>query len=291
MQEIAIFGDHQEDEAIDKAEELVEETVQAEIACGKPRTQFRVGVEKAGAEQAQGFLDTIAQTIARCLAFARAGIAPALQRRILGRARASETAAMDQQPERAEAGEVLIAEDLDKVSLDPGWACQAVIGAHQPEHVAIAGKPPEPAILAVQRLLQQAGGRMPALDREQITWPVKCIARRRDDNGDTLIPGDEHTSAQIKIIEAEDLLEKVDDQPLGRPCPGRIRSGKTLKERLADPEKTRQLLAKGKPGREAVLLVRLLAGFAPRNAGKDRRGNQRALEVQRLEIGKIKRCA
>jgi len=85
------------------------------------------------------------------------------------------------------------------------------------------------------------------------------------------------------VGEAEHITQKRLDKPCRRGC-GRCGAGEELgKQRLADAEVARDFVAQGQALGNAVIGIRLPAGFLLGDAGKHRRCDQRALDGQGTE--------
>jgi hypothetical protein len=118
MEETAVFRRKQEDEAIDKAKQLIEELRHRQPATGEPVAEICVRRirEESVAESEQCFFDANAEALARCEALFASGFAPAFESTVGDRAAwLTEAAGMDDEPERGKAGEVLVFEDLPQV--------------------------------------------------------------------------------------------------------------------------------------------------------------------------------
>ena len=118
MKETAVFRGKQEDEAIDKAKQFIEELWQRQPATGEPVAEIGVrGIrEKSVAESEQCFLDADTEALARCEALFAAGLAPAFKSTVGDRAAwLTEAAGVNDEPKRGKAGEVLVFEDLSQV--------------------------------------------------------------------------------------------------------------------------------------------------------------------------------
>ena len=126
VEQVPVLGHHQEDEPVDEAQKLVEPFGEVDLAGSQLRREIGVGFEETGAQRLQRRLDLFGEPVARGLALARAGVAPAFERAVgHGRARDAEAAAMDQEPEQGEGGRVLVGEDLGQVGFDVRRAASA----------------------------------------------------------------------------------------------------------------------------------------------------------------------
>ena len=82
VKQVPILGHHQEDQAIDEAQKLVEPFGQVDLAGFQPGGEIGVGFEETGAEHLERDFDLGRQPVAGSFAFARAGLAPAFERAI-----------------------------------------------------------------------------------------------------------------------------------------------------------------------------------------------------------------
>jgi len=176
VQQVAILGHHQEDQAIDEAQEFVEPFGQVYLARFQLVAQVGVGLEEAGAEHLERELDLDGQPVAGNFALLRPSVAPALQRAIGGRgALNAKAGAVNQEPEDGEGRGILIGEDLGEVGLDIGWASQRCVVAHQTDQGAVGDKAPEGFVMLVQVILKREGGRACAVRREGRATPVELF--------------------------------------------------------------------------------------------------------------------
>ena len=121
VEEVPVLGHHQEDQAVDETQELVEPFGQVHFAGMQFRGQVGVGLEETRAEQFEGQLDLTGQAITRGFALLGASIAPAFEGTIGGRGICrAEAGAVDQQPEHREGRDVLVGEHLRQIGLDIG---------------------------------------------------------------------------------------------------------------------------------------------------------------------------
>ena len=136
MEQVPVLGHHQEDQAIDEAQKLVEPFGQVDLAGFQPVGEIGVGFEEAGAEHLQRRLDLVGQPVARGLALARAGLAPAFQRAVGRRARRRRRTGVRwiSEPEHGEGGRVLVGENLGEVGFDIGRPGQRGVVAHKADH-------------------------------------------------------------------------------------------------------------------------------------------------------------
>ena len=144
MEQFAVLGDGEEDQAIDEPQQLAEEVAERRVPLrrrareapgSRSETQCRALAARSSTPSRK--------PIARSKPFLARRLAPALQcaigRRSAGRAK---PARMDEQPERSEIREAVGLENLPEVGLDVGGAREARVGAHQPQTLAIAAKAP-----------------------------------------------------------------------------------------------------------------------------------------------------
>jgi hypothetical protein len=161
MKEAAVFRRKQEDEAIDKAKQLIEELRHRQPATGEPVAEIGVrGIrEKSVAEREQCFLDANAEALTRCEALFAAGFAPAFESTVGDRAAwLTEAAGVNDEPERCKAGEVLVFEDLPQVGFQKGRAGKALVVAEKTEALAVAAESPEGVVLGIEPFLQRRCG-------------------------------------------------------------------------------------------------------------------------------------
>jgi hypothetical protein len=85
MEEIAILRDHQEDEAIDEPEKLIEPTGERDVAGLQALGEVGIGFEEAGAKELESEFDLAGEAVAGGFAFFRPGIAPAFEITVGGR--------------------------------------------------------------------------------------------------------------------------------------------------------------------------------------------------------------
>ena len=125
VKQVAILGHHEEDQAVDKAQEFVEPLGQVHLAGFQPGGKVGVGLEKAGAKNLERDLDLRGKAVAGNFAFLGTGVAPTLQRAICGgRAFCPETGPVDQQPQDRKGGDIFVDENLRKIGFDIGWPGQ-----------------------------------------------------------------------------------------------------------------------------------------------------------------------
>jgi hypothetical protein len=141
--EIAGFGDEEEQEAIDEAQELAVVVLAAEIAISQAFSEFAVVPvgEEAGAEFSNGGLNPIAELVEGAGSLTGGFGAPAFQDALFG-GLAFEPALMAHQPEDSEVGELASAEHRVEVELDERLASEGAVVAEQPEPQAVGDKPP-----------------------------------------------------------------------------------------------------------------------------------------------------
>jgi hypothetical protein len=133
VQQVAVLGRQQEDQAIHQPQELAEEVGQRALLRLDAVAQVGVGGQEAGAEDRQRCLHTVAQAFAGGGALLATGLAPVFQRAVGGwRAGLAEAAGVDQQPERGEVGERFSLENVPQVGFDVGRAGQAGVVTQQP---------------------------------------------------------------------------------------------------------------------------------------------------------------
>ena len=108
MQEVAVLGGEQEDQAVDEAEQLLEVGLRGELAAGQRLAERGVGrvLDEALAELLERRLDAQAELLAGGRALDPAALSPALERAVGDRgARGAEAALVDQEPKGREVGE------------------------------------------------------------------------------------------------------------------------------------------------------------------------------------------
>ena len=188
MEEVAVLGYHEEDQAVDEAEKLVEVVGEGELAGLDLGAEVGVRVEKARAEELQRLFHLTGKAVAGGLAFPCALVAPAFQRAVGGGgASGAEAGVVDQKPERGEGGDVFGGENLAKVRLDMGGAGKGRVVAHEAQVVAIDRQTPESGVLGVQVVLHGIGGRARAVQREKSRTLVERVRRRADGDGDAAV--------------------------------------------------------------------------------------------------------
>ena len=97
VEQVPVLGHHQEDQAVDEAQKLVEPFGEIDLAGFQLGREIGVGFEEAGAEHLERDLDLVGQPVARGLALAGPGVAPAFERAVgCGRAGDAEAGAVDQ---------------------------------------------------------------------------------------------------------------------------------------------------------------------------------------------------
>jgi hypothetical protein len=122
-EEIAVFGDEEEDQAVDEAEELAVVVARGEGAAAQGVVQGSVvGVaEQAGAEVLDGGLDAAAEALEHTHARGLGALVPGLDGGGGGVARGgfggAEAGGVADEPEEAEVGEALAVEDRLEVEL------------------------------------------------------------------------------------------------------------------------------------------------------------------------------
>src|ERR1700687_2382508 len=145
MQQPAIFGREQEDQAVDNPQQLLEVDLSAECTNTQRLTENAVGrvLDEALSEFEQGGLDPLAELVARGYPIGSPPIAPTFQRAIRNRrVGLAEPALMHQQQEHREIWEQTFRKDLGEVSFDPGWPCQADIVTHETQRDTVANQTP-----------------------------------------------------------------------------------------------------------------------------------------------------
>ncbi|MNJ36806.1 hypothetical protein D3C77_316080 [compost metagenome] len=158
VEEVPILGHHQEDQAVDEAQEFVEPFGQVHFAGLEFRGEVGVGLEEARAEQFEGQLDLTSQTITRGFALLGACVAPAFEGAIGGGGICrAEAGAVDQEPEHSEGRDVLVGEHLRQIGLDKGRASQRGIVAHEAQLHPVGDNTPKGLVPIIQVVLQGEG--------------------------------------------------------------------------------------------------------------------------------------
>ncbi len=298
-----------EDEAVDEAQQLLEEGLPVVGALGvlQGAAQRRVGRvrQEPGAQLAQGLGDLVAQPAAHGDAGLLAGGAPVLPgavgRRRIGRA---EAAGVGEQPEGAEVGEQFLLEDRFEVDLDIGGARQAGVVAQDAQHEAVADDGPERRVARVERLLRQHEGAAAAGAAGVgvgfaealgggIQRLVEASKHQRHPAGECGVT-DGVVAAGLPDGRARRSVGKVQhvaherQQPLAYGdlvrlhVPALAQAAEILPERQRDLEVTRDLVAQLQALGDAVVRLGLLAGLGVGQQGQARQllgRNQAALDA------------
>jgi hypothetical protein len=123
MQEPAILGSKEEDQSVNKAQELLEVSLTRQGAIGKGPSQsaIRGVVYEPLTEFEQSCLDSLAQLVACSHPIGAPPLAPPLQRTVRNRCIClAEPTLMDEKLERGEIRKQTFGKDLGKIRFDPG---------------------------------------------------------------------------------------------------------------------------------------------------------------------------
>ncbi len=212
-----------------------------------------------------------------------------------GASGSAEAAGVDQQPERGEVGEVLAFEDAAQVGLDIGGAREAGVVAHEAQVRAVGSEAPERAVAGVEPVLQRGGGRAAA------AVVARCaLGRSRSSAGGTTTTGTRPPSASsvtancalaeragadaANVGEAEDVAQQLlDETRLVAAAEGASLAVELGKQRLADAEVARDLVAQRQALGDAVVGLGLCAGLVLGDARQHRRRDQRAFDRDGVE--------
>lgn len=183
MQQAAIFRHKQENESIDKAEQLAEELRQRQFAAGDAGSESAVfrTCEEAIAQGEERSFDSVTKAIPCDQALARSGVAPTFERAVGdGRSWCAESGGVEKLPDGGEVGEILALEDLAEIDLDEGRPGEAGVIAHQAEAVAVGAKAPLGVCGLVEPILQGRGGGESAAFADEVGAGAVQVVRRRD---------------------------------------------------------------------------------------------------------------
>ena len=159
VEQVAILGDGEEDEAVDGPEKFLEQRLHGERAGGKFLAQVRVGVDQPLAEFFQRSGNVGVKVLAGLDPLLEPRLAPLFERAVgRGGVLRAKAGGVGKQPEGGEIREHLVTKHRAEISLDPCRAGEAGIVAHEPHAVAREDEAPQGLIGGVEPVLQQGGG-------------------------------------------------------------------------------------------------------------------------------------
>ena len=184
VQQAAVFGGEQKEQAVHQGEQLAEVVRGREFARAQGVAQRLVAgmFEEAVAQAAQGVGDAVAQIGQGALAGLVSLAPPDFHDAAGGLAAAGRLQArgVGQEPQRGKVGVEFLLEDELEVGFDRGAPGEAGVVAQDAQLRAVGDDAPQAAVLSVEVLLHQAVGRLPpAFAAEARVGPVEIAAARR----------------------------------------------------------------------------------------------------------------
>ena len=156
VEQVALLRHREEDQAIDGAQQLLEQPHRRSGIGGELVADRRIGVDQPLPQLGERRLDALAQPLARGGALFQPRLARLLQRGVRRRrARGAEAAGVREKPPGGEIREHLVAEHRAQIGLDPRRTRQAGIVTHQPHAIAREDETPVEGRVGVEPVLQQ----------------------------------------------------------------------------------------------------------------------------------------
>ncbi|WP_240344821.1 hypothetical protein [Novosphingobium sp. THN1] len=261
VEEVTVLGDGEEDEAVDGAQQFLEQSLHGERASGDLVAQVGIGGDDALPQFLQRGGDVGVEILAGLDPLLEPGLAPLFQRAIgrCGTFRA-EAGGVGEEPESGEVREHLVTEHRAEIGLDPCRAGEAGIVAHDPHAVAREDETPQGVIGAVKPVLQECGRRAAGAAAFPIAEfglgfgeGIAGVYRSSDDDGHApafAFPGDAIAAGALLVFDR--ALKVGEAKALGQQVAGKGGgAGDGLgvcliivaPDRLTDAEEARDLVA------------------------------------------------
>ena len=300
VQQVPFFDREQEDESIDKSQELLEVAILRELPGVQGRTELRVGAvgKKPLPQSLERLPEAGAQLVPRARSLLPAGLPPHLQgarlRRVVG---AAEARLMGEEPERGEVGVQVLREDPAEVGFNPRRPREARVVARNPQRQPVRREAPERRAGGVQGLLQEPECASPTPVVSRLGQRgVQACAHRGDNDGNSIAEGEErhgiHALADRPGLRAHDgresqgVAQQRFDEALGERAgvASRGAAGFHLpKARLGDAPAPGDLVADVEALRNAVVGRFLRAGLALSNPCEPLGPEKTALDREGVE--------
>ena len=301
VQQAPFFDREQEDEPVDKSQELPEVTLLREIPRVQRGTKLLVrGVGKEPLPQdLERLPEAVTQLVPRPSPLLPAGFPPHLQRACLRRVvGTAETRLVGKEPQRGEVGVQVLREDPAEVGFDPRRPREARVVARDPQRKSVRRETPERRAGGVQDLLQEPEGAPSApVVAELGQGGVQARSHRGYDDGNSVADSEEpdrihpladRPSAPLCITgrEIECVAQKCLEEALGKRAGVTSRGATCLhfpKARLGNAPAPGDLVADMEPLWNAVVGRLLRGGLELSHLSKPLGPEKTALDRERIE--------
>nr|WP_272897629.1 integrase arm-type DNA-binding domain-containing protein [Sphingopyxis witflariensis] len=221
MEQVAIFGDGKEDQAVNAAKQFFEQGLHRHSARLQSVAHLRVCLHQTLSKLFERGGDIGVEILSRLDALLESGLAPLLKRTVgYGCALSTKAGGVGEKPECGEVCKHLVAEHGAQVSLDPRGAREAAIVTHQARAVAGKDEAPKGMIGAVQPILQKrhrasaspSAFRVPEL-RLRFRESVGVRNRRGGDNWDAPrlgLPGNPIVPIAVAMFDGADQIGEAE---------------------------------------------------------------------------------